>query len=130
MVKVRCVVVTPETTVLDEEADFVAFPAYDGEVGIYPRRAPLVARLGIGELRLRSGTQTKRYFVDGGFAQVHDDVVSILTPRARKASDINTADAERQLAAANAEVPTTEAAFKDKAARLQRARVQIRLAHT
>src|SRR5205085_9696624 len=95
---VRCVVVTPETTVLDQTADFVAFPAYDGEVGILPHRAPLVARLGIGELRMRTGAQAKRYFVDGGFAQVRDDVVVILTPRAKPAAEVNAADAERQLA--------------------------------
>src|SRR5439155_1110249 len=57
----QCVVVTPERAVVDEEADFVALPLYDGEIGILPGRAPLVGRLGYGELRIKRGTQTKSF---------------------------------------------------------------------
>ena len=45
---VQCVVVTPERAVLDEPADFVSLPMYDGELGILPGRAPLIGRLGYG----------------------------------------------------------------------------------
>ena len=72
-------IVTPERAILDEPADFVALPMFDGEVGILPGRAALIGRLGIGELRVRRGTETKRLFVDGGFAQVRDNVVTVLT---------------------------------------------------
>ena len=65
--KLHCVVVTPEATVLDAEADFVALPLYDGEAGILPGRAPLIGRLGYGELRVREGGQERHYYVDGGF---------------------------------------------------------------
>ena len=47
---VQCVVVTPERAVLDEAVDFVALPMYDGELGVLPGRAPLIGRLGFGEL--------------------------------------------------------------------------------
>src|SRR5947207_4986854 len=87
--KLQCVVVTPERAVLDEAVDFVALPMYDGELGVLPGRAPLIGRLGYGELRLRHGEATRRYFVDGGFAQVRDDVVTVLTARALRAEEID-----------------------------------------
>lgn len=84
-----CVVVTPERAVLDEPAEFVALPLYDGELGVLPGRAPLIGRLGYGELRIRQQGQTKRYFVDGGFAQVRGNTVTVLTTRALTASEID-----------------------------------------
>ena len=86
--ELRCVIVTPEKALLDEPADFVALPLYDGEIGILPGRAPLVGRLGFGELRIRKGTVTNRYFVDGGFVQVRANVVSVLTSRAMPVEEI------------------------------------------
>ena len=68
---VQCVVVTPERAVLDESVDFVVLPMYDGELGVLPGRAPLIGRLGYGELRTRRGNEIRRFFVDGGFAQVN-----------------------------------------------------------
>ena len=68
--ELQCVVVTPEKAVLDEAADFVAVPMFDGELGVLPGRAPLIGRLGYGELRIRRGMDVRRFFVDGGFVQV------------------------------------------------------------
>src|SRR5438094_3470267 len=86
---VQCVVVTPERAVLDEAVDFVALPMYDGELGVLPGRAPLIGRLGYGELRIRHGPTTRHFFVDGGFAQVRDNVVTVLTTRAQRGEDID-----------------------------------------
>src|SRR5437764_2806623 len=96
----QCVVVTPERALLDETVDFVALPMYDGELGVLPGRAALIGRLGPGELRTRRGADTARFFVDGGFAQVHNNIVTVLTPRAMKAAEINAAAAEQALEAA------------------------------
>src|SRR2546423_3739400 len=85
----QCIIVTPETTVLDTSADFVALPLFDGEAGVAPGRAPLIGRLGYGELRVRTGNQTRRYYVDGGFVQVADNVVSVLTNRALPAEKVH-----------------------------------------
>jgi F-type H+-transporting ATPase subunit epsilon len=126
---VRCLVVTPETTVLDAEADFVAIPAHDGEVGVLPGRGPLVARLGPGELRLRAAGQALvRLYIDGGFGQVRNNVVTILTPRARQASELDPQQLQGQLKEINATVPTSPEGLTDKAARLRRVRAQLRLA--
>ena len=84
-------VVTPEKTLFDEWVDFVALPLYDGELGVLPGRAPLIGRLGFGELRTRTGDVVRRYFVDGGFAQVRDDVVTVLTNRAIPADQLDCA---------------------------------------
>lgn len=94
---VRCVVVTPEKAVLDETGDAVTVPMYDGGLGVYPGRAPLIGRLGYGELRVRSGNQTRRLFVDGGFVQVRANVVTVLTPRALKVEEIDAAAARQAL---------------------------------
>lgn len=123
----QCIVVTPERAVLDEAADFVALPMYDGELGVLPGRAALIGRLGCGELRIRHGETTRRFFVDGGFAQVRSNVVTVLTPRAIRGEEIDLQAATRML-----EGPETagvlpeaqEAQWKNRA----RARAQLRVA--
>jgi len=79
--KLKCVVVTPERAVLDETADMVILPMIDGELGVQPGRAALVGRLGKGELRLNSGNQVRKWRLEGGFAQVRSDVVTVLTTK-------------------------------------------------
>jgi F-type H+-transporting ATPase subunit epsilon len=123
----RCVVVTPERAVLDEAADFVALPMYDGELGVEPGRLPLIGRLGYGELRIRRGNAAHRYYVDGGFVQVRADVVTVLTARAVAAGAIKIEAVREALEAAHrpAASPTAqEAQLKDQ----ERARAQLRVA--
>jgi F-type H+-transporting ATPase subunit epsilon len=61
----------------------------DGELGVLHSRAPLIGRLGFGELRLQTGNSTQRYYVDGGFAQVRENVVTVLTSKAIRADQID-----------------------------------------
>jgi F-type H+-transporting ATPase subunit epsilon len=122
----QCVLVTPERAVMAETVDFVALPMYDGELGVLPGRAPLIGRLGPGELRVRQGNITRRCFVDGGFAQVRGDVVTVLTPRALKVEEIDPAAVSASLQAARGVAATPQA----QAAQLkeqQRARAQLRI---
>ncbi len=124
---VRCVVVTPERAVLDEAVDFVALPMYDGELGVLPGRAPLIGRLGYGELRTRRGNDVHRYYVDGGFAQVRANVVTVLTPRALAAEEITPDAAARALEAA--QVPGKNPTEQEAQLKAQdRARAQLRIA--
>src|SRR5438270_11475088 len=100
---------------------------YDGELGVLPGRAPLIGRLGYGELRIRRGAETRRYFVDGGFAQVRADVVTVLTPRALRGEDINVQTVAQTLEQAKAPGATAE----ESDARLktqERSRAQLRIA--
>ncbi len=87
----RVVVVTPERAVLDESAEIVVLPMFDGERGVLVGHAPFVGQLAPGELRLKSGSDTRRFFIDGGFAQVTGTVVNVLTARAVPADKL-TAD--------------------------------------
>jgi F-type H+-transporting ATPase subunit epsilon len=123
----QCVVVTPERALVDEPADFVALPMLDGELGVLPGRAALIGRLGCGELRIRRGNDTHRYFVDGGFAQVRADTVTVLTSRALKASEINVHAAEQALQAALEHAATPQAQEEHRKAQ-ERARAQLRMA--
>jgi F-type H+-transporting ATPase subunit epsilon len=125
----HCIVVTPEATELETPADFVALPLYDGEVGIAPGRAPLIGRLGYGELRVRYKNDTIRYYVDGGFVQVANNVVSVLTNRALLASVVEPNAAEEQLrtALSRPAAGPEEMAIRDRL--VLQARGQLRVAY-
>ena len=75
-------VISPEATLFEGEAASVTAPAFDGEVGILPQHAPMVTVLGTGELRIGEGTA--RFHVEGGFLQVVDDVVRVVTEKASR----------------------------------------------
>ena len=115
--QLRVVVVTPERAVLDEPASFAVLPLYDGEIGVLPGRAAFVGQLGPGELRVTTGGQVRRFFVDGGFAQVRADVVNVLTPAAKKLDELTPAavDAERARADALPDTNPAERATKARA---------------
>jgi F-type H+-transporting ATPase subunit epsilon len=125
--RLRCVVVTPERTVLDQLVEFVALPLFDGELGVLPGRSPLIGRLGYGEMRTRQAGATQRYFVDGGFAQVRDNVVTILTDHARPAESIDVEAAARDLEHAKMRHALTLNEHAEKAKAVARARGQIRV---
>lgn len=97
MAELHCIVVTPERTVRDEMVDFVALPLFDGEVGIAMSHSPLIGRLGYGEMRLKRGDGVARYYVEGGFVEVLNDVVSVLTNRAVPAEELDGAVVAEQL---------------------------------
>lgn len=84
----KVVVVTPEKAVLDTTADMVIVPMIDGELGVLAGRAPLIGRLGAGELRLKSAAGATRYFVEAGFVQVRSNVVTVLTAAAKPAAAV------------------------------------------
>jgi F-type H+-transporting ATPase subunit epsilon len=122
------IVVTPEATVLETAADFVALPLFDGEAGVLPGRSPMIGRLGYGELRVKLGGQVHRYYVDGGFVQIAENNVAVLTNRAVPASALNPAAVEQQLQAAISShaVGAAEMATRDR--QILQARGQLRVA--
>jgi F-type H+-transporting ATPase subunit epsilon len=125
---IRCIVVTPETAVLDQVADYVAVPMYDGELGVMAGRSPLIGRLGVGELRLKTGGTTQRAFIDGGFVQIRDNTVTLLTERALLAEAIDAATAETDLKSASGKVGKTEAEQSEIKKAQARARAKLRIA--
>ena len=123
-----CTVVTPEQTALETQADFVALPLFDGEIGIAPNHSPLIGRLGYGEMRIKSGGQTQVYYVDGGFVQVEGNVVAVLTNRAVPAAKLDASAAEAQLQAATQRLANSPELFEIRDRQVAQARAQIRTA--
>jgi len=89
-------VITPERIVSDTTAASVRIPALDGDMGIFPRHAAMVATLKPGILRYKEGGMETTMFVAGGFAEVRDNTVRVLTSAGERPEDI---DAERAKAA-------------------------------
>ncbi len=110
----HCSVITPERSLLECEATFVAIPAHDGEVGILKNRAPLVCMLGTGIVRIQEGSTEHRILIDGGFAQVLDNKVTILTQFAKPASEIDSAMADRMRKEADSMKITDEITLEAK----------------
>jgi F-type H+-transporting ATPase subunit epsilon len=75
-------VISPERVLYEGQAESVVVPAYDGEVGILTGHAPLMTLLGRGVLRLSGGGESRRFVVEGGFLQVVDDTVRVVTEKA------------------------------------------------
>jgi F-type H+-transporting ATPase subunit epsilon len=110
----RVAVVTPEREVAALEAKFVALPAFDGEMGILAKRAPLLTQLGSGLLRIEGADGSKRrLFVSGGFAQMVEDKLTVLTPEALEPADV-TAEAARAGLDKAAALPSTSDAEAEK----------------
>jgi F-type H+-transporting ATPase subunit epsilon len=124
----ECIVVTPEATALRSPATFVALPLYDGEIGIAPGHSPMIGRLGYGELRVEEGGKTQRLYVDGGFVQVANNQVAVLTNHAIPAEKLDATVAREQLnAALNRPANSPELmAIRDRIQ--QQARAQLRIA--
>jgi F-type H+-transporting ATPase subunit epsilon len=124
----HCSVVTPERAVLECESTFVVLPAWDGEIGILRGRAPLLCKLGIGRLRIETPDEKHILFVDGGFAEMLDNRLTILTEDARRPDELDRQAAASDLEEARALTVTDDASLEARQKALQRARTQLRLA--
>ena len=109
--QLQIVVVTPERAVLDEGADMVVLPMFDGERGVQFGHSAFVGQLGPGTLKLTNGNTAKKYFVDGGFVQVSKNVVNVLTGKA-VASEAISADLIKKAQATADAMPETNAVEK------------------
>jgi len=89
-------VITPETIALDTTTDSVQLPGVDGGMGILPKHAAMVAALGTGLVRYSAEGQDVMHapveqdlFVSGGFAEVRDNTVRIVTETSERVGDID-----------------------------------------
>jgi F-type H+-transporting ATPase subunit epsilon len=128
MATVKCVVVTPEATSLEQDADFIVVPLFDGEKGIAAGHSPMIGRLGFGELRLKTGGSVDNYYVDGGFVQVEGNVVSVLTGKLVPASDLSVEVAEEQLQSAAKRKANSPELLEIRDRSVAQARAQLHLA--
>lgn len=123
----QCSVVTPERAILECDAKFVALPAWDGEVGVLRNRAPLLCRLGIGALRIETPGENHLLYVDGGFAEMAENKLTILTSAARLPDELDATEIAKIRESAQGMEVRDEASFKARQDALQRARVQQKL---
>lgn len=144
------VVVSPARQLFEGEAKFVTAPAWDriggrrslygaqtedkltvGQLGIFPRHAPLVAALGSGLLRIGlAGGQVARFAVSGGFLKVGDDRVTILVDRAVTEADVNATETQRELEETLADLqhPKSDEEFADLLDRRTWSETRLKLA--
>lgn len=124
-------IVTPERLAYSDTVDSVNVPGSEGELGILPHHAPLLAMLGVGELRIRKAGAEESFAIAGGFVQVRPDKVVVMAEMADMAADI---DLERAHEARREAERAIETGYVEGAdlvaarAALQQALLRIRVA--
>ena len=95
-------VVSAEESIFGGEAEFVVLPGEAGELGIYPRHAPLITRIKPGVVRIRvpGRTEEEQVFVAGGILEVQPHVVTVLADTAIRGRDLDEAKANEAKQAA------------------------------
>ena len=125
---IRLQVVTPERIVIDEWVKQVIVPLPDGEYGIAKNHDPVIAKLGFGALRLSSPSGQRRYFLNGGFLQLRDNIVVILTDKAVEAGSLNVAQLEQEIQATRSKSAHTDTDIDSRLVSLEKLRSRLRLA--
>jgi F-type H+-transporting ATPase subunit epsilon len=116
-------VVSAEQLLYSGPAEFVILPGVAGELGVYPRHAPLVTRLKPGSVRVKVPDQEDEelIWVNGGLLEVQPDVVTVLSDSAVRGKDL---DEARALEAKRA----AEEAMKNRTGAMEIAKAQAELA--
>ena len=104
--KLKLRVVTPTRTVVDSEADEVEMPGELGYLGILPGHTPLITVLKTGVVSYKNGGAERAVAITAGFAEVSNDVVTVLADSADEPSEVDVAAAERDRAQAEEELKT------------------------
>ncbi|MDR0645914.1 MAG: ATP synthase F1 subunit epsilon [Elusimicrobiota bacterium] len=100
--KLRLQIITPQRPVLDKKVDFVALPAYNGEMGVLPGHTQYVAKLNYGVLRYKSDGREETFAVMGGIAEIEHDNVSVFAEDAALENEIDVEEQKQKLAKAKA----------------------------
>jgi F-type H+-transporting ATPase subunit epsilon len=102
MATIQVDVVSAEESIFAGQAEFVALPGEAGELGIYPRHAPLITRIRPGVVRIKVPGQAseEQVFVAGGILEVQPHVVTVLADTAIRGKDLDEAKARESLKAA------------------------------
>ena len=124
----RCTIVTPSAQLFDDEVVYASIPAWDGLIGVEHLRAPLLVKLGFGTLTLKfEKGEPRKFYVGGGFAQVKDDVLTLLTDEAAPADELDKGESQAALKEALAYAPTDPAGQAKRDRDLERARAKVAL---
>lgn len=91
-------IVTPNGVVYEHHTHMVVAKTLDGDLGILPRHAPIIAPLAIDEVRIKridSDDHVDWIAINGGVIEVRDDIVTIIADSAERERDIDVSRAER-----------------------------------
>ena len=123
-------ILTPERSVCSVEADIIIARALDGEVGILGNHAPLVAALDIAPLRYQKDGVEHAVAVNGGFLEVKDNRVSVLSPTAETEAEVDFARAEaaRERAEKRLAAPSPDIDMRRAELALRRALMRLKIA--
>ena len=109
------VIVTAEKAVVDAEADQVTLPGEMGYLGILPGHTALLTLLKTGVLSYQKGGSVETFAIDGGLAEISNDIVRVLAGVAERRSEIDAAGARRDYAIADPQALRKTAASEDAA---------------
>jgi len=91
-------VVSAEAAIFSGEAEFVVLPGESGELGIYPRHAPLITRIKPGAVRIqKEGGEEELIFVAGGILEIQPRVITVLADTAIRGHDLDEAKANEAI---------------------------------
>jgi F-type H+-transporting ATPase subunit epsilon len=121
-------IVTPERSVFRGPAGQVILPAWEGEMGVLPDHDALLALLRAGACTVHGATETLRYVIGRGFAEIGPGRVTILTDACELAGTVDKAKATAELQAAEAEMAQHDAwSERHRQARIAQERARARL---
>lgn len=120
-------VVTPDKTVVQETVEMAICPGVMGEFGILPNHVSLLSALKIGDLRYRVNGKDEHVFISGGFADMNNNVLSVLAESAEKAADIDAARAKAAKERAEKRLAEKSDAIDETRAQAALARALVRL---
>lgn len=139
----RCTIVSPADKLLEEQITYASIPLWDGLMGILPGRAPIVASLGTGELRVdfpgdaNAAGGSRSYFVDGGVCKMSEGSLTLIAETAVPAESLVLSDCKAELQEAEAVRASEEGdhearriAHERRTQAIQAARAKVRLAES
>jgi F-type H+-transporting ATPase subunit epsilon len=90
-------IATPERLLIQQRVTEAQIPAAGGMIGVLPEHAALLSEMGTGQLSYTGGEGRRTMFVSGGWLQILNNHVRVLTDRAEMANEIDVARAEASL---------------------------------
>ena len=129
--KIRLKLVTPSRLLLDEEVDEVTGPGALGEFGVLPKHISLLTLLEVGEMSYKQGGERHHLALSGGYAEVLDDVMTVLANAAEYADEIDIERARQARERAEkkiAELGREDKEFAAAEAAMRRALVRLQVA--
>ena len=87
--KLNFALVSPERELFNGDVDHVVVPGAEGEFGVLPNHAPVMSVIKAGALRVINDGAERRIFVNGGFADVTPDGLTILAEEALDVAEID-----------------------------------------